>query len=150
MLYTELLSEYTDLNILRVKDNAPQALADSDFALVTSGTATLEAAITETPFILLYKTAPFTAFLFYTFLNLPHVGLVNIIAGKEVAPELLQKNVTPENIAKKALKILTDKSRMEQTRKELRKVKESLGKAGAAKRAAVSVTAFLDSLSESV
>ncbi len=145
-LYTARLSEYADLNIRRVKDDTPQALAGSDFALVTSGTATLEAAITETPFLLLYKAAAFTAFLYFTFLNLPHVGLVNIIAGKEVAPELLQGNVTPEKISKKTLEILTDAPRMEQVRDELRKVKESLGDAGAAKRAAVSVTAFLDSL----
>jgi lipid-A-disaccharide synthase len=149
-LYDELLSGYTDLTIRRVKDNAPQALADSDFALITSGTATLEATITQTPSLLLYRTAPLTAFLVYTFLNLPYVGLVNIIAGKEVAPELLQKDVTPEKVSAKALEMLTDENRMEQARNDLRKVKDSLGKVGAAKRTAISVAAFLDSLSDSV
>ena len=149
-LYDELLSGYTDLEIRRVKDNAPQALADSNFALITSGTATLESAITQTPSLLLYRTAPLTAFLFYTFLKLPYVGLVNIIAGKEVAPELLQKDVTPEKISEKALEMLTNESRMEQAQKDLKKVKESLGKVGAAKRTAISIAAFLDSLSESV
>ncbi len=149
-LYGELLSGYTDLTIRRVKDNAPQALADSDFALITSGTATLEATITQTPSLLLYRTAPLTAFLFYTFLNLPYVGLVNIIAGKEVTPELLQKDVTPEKVSEKALEMLTDEHRMEQARNDLQKVKESLGNVGAAKRTAISIAAFLDSLSESV
>ncbi|MBU0570423.1 MAG: lipid-A-disaccharide synthase [Candidatus Omnitrophica bacterium] len=150
MLYTALEAEYVDLNMCHVKDDTIGALAGSDFALVTSGTATLEAAITQTPFLLLYKTAAFTAFLFYTFLNLPYVGLVNIIAGKEVAPELLQKNVTPEKISKKTLEMLADVPRMEQARNELREVKKLLGDKGAAKRAAVSVAAFLDSLSGNV
>ena len=80
----------------------------ADLAIVASGTATLESAIIGTPLIITYKVAFITYLLYNIVSRTKFLGLVNIIAGKEVAPEFLQYNATPEKISGAALDILTD------------------------------------------
>ena len=91
-LYSSVLGPYPDLPISILIDNTPEALISADFAIVASGTATLEAAVTETPFIIIYKTSPLTFFLGRLFANVSTLGLANFVAGKEVAPEFLQED----------------------------------------------------------
>lgn len=107
-----------------------------DACLVTSGTATLETAIFEKPMVVVYKTSWLTSKLVRLFIKIKHVSLVNIIAGKEVVPECIQEDATPNNIAKRFLEFYEDPFRMETMINALKDVKNKLGEPGAAERAA--------------
>ncbi|WP_277281962.1 lipid-A-disaccharide synthase [Veillonella caviae] len=107
-----------------------------DVCLAASGTATLETAMMELPTILLYKVSPITYGIGKMVVNLSHVGLPNIIAGKEVIPELLQSDVSADNIVEHMLPLLDDLKENEHMRQELRTVRDKLGEPGAVKRVA--------------
>ncbi|MDD5423534.1 MAG: lipid-A-disaccharide synthase [Candidatus Omnitrophica bacterium] len=115
----------------------------SDFAIVASGTATLETAMIGTPFVLMYKASFITYLLYKAVMRSPFLGLANIIAGKEVAPEFLQYDATPEKIAAKAFEIIEDAGKMAAMRSELQVVKTSLGGPGARMRAAKAILPLL-------
>jgi len=127
------------LDIRIAEGDTYNVLHVADFAVIASGTATLEAAILETPFVLVYKAHLFTWLAYRIVSRIPYLGLVNIIAGKSVTPEFIQRRVTPDNIARSALDILTSDSRRNSLLKELRAVKSALGPPGAARRAALAV-----------
>ncbi|MGB2631019.1 MAG: lipid-A-disaccharide synthase [Candidatus Omnitrophota bacterium] len=135
-LYDSALSGHRSLDVRRVKDNTFKCLDQSDFAIVTSGTATLETAVMEKPMVISYRTSFMTAFLFHLFVKAPHIGLVNIIAGKEVVPEILQEKLSPESLSRKVLEIINDDKRMLEIKEELKKVKTALGEKGASSKAA--------------
>ncbi|MFA4981616.1 MAG: lipid-A-disaccharide synthase [Candidatus Omnitrophota bacterium] len=115
----------------------------SDFAIVASGTATLETAIIGTPFVMMYKTSFLTYILYKAVMKSPFVGLVNVIAGKEVVPELLQYDATPANIAAKSVEIMENAGKMAAMLSDLQAVKVSLGGPGARLRAAKSILPLL-------
>ena len=115
----------------------------SDLAIVASGTVTLECAIMEVPMIITYKVSLFNAIVMKSFMRISLIGLVNIMAGKKIVPELIQFDLTAKNVFKEAQDILFDPDRSMSITEELYKVKESLGKEGASRRAALSV---IDSL----
>lgn len=108
----------------------------SDFAVICSGTATLEAAITETPFIIIYKLSKLTEIVGKRFLKIKNWGLVNIVAGKEIIPELQQEEVNPENIASAVLEALKSPGKLIETKEELVLLKNLLGSADVSKRVA--------------
>ncbi len=108
----------------------------SDLLFVASGTATLESACLGTPMIIVYKVSPVSWFLGKMLVKLKNIGLVNIVAGEQIVPEILQSEVTATRLASEGLSLLGDKTLMEDTRKRLVMVKESLGKTGASQRAA--------------
>ena len=111
-------------------------LGAADLAIVASGTATLETAILGTPLIIVYRVNLVT-FLLYKIVRVgSYLGLVNIIAGREIAPELLQYDFTAEKVAIKTVGMLSDGKIMETAREELGRVRSSLGAAGARERAA--------------
>lgn len=93
---------YGDTKGFKVVTNTPQALKKSDFAFICSGTATLEAALIGTPFILAYKAKAIDVFIARLFVRLKHIGLANIMcdfAGKtELNPEFLQNEVSTKNL----------------------------------------------------
>lgn len=93
---------YGDTKGFKVVTNTPQALKKSDFAFICSGTATLEAALIGTPFILAYKAKAIDVFIARLFVRLKHIGLANIMcdfAGKsELNPEFLQNEVSAKNL----------------------------------------------------
>jgi len=126
-----------------LKDDTHGCLSQSDFIFTSSGTATLESAIVERPMLIIYKTSFLTALIFKLFANTRDIGLVNIIAGKRVAPEVLQYDATPKNLAKRILSIISSKSALEKQTSELKKVKNSLGTPGASLRAARIINDFL-------
>lgn len=144
--YEKYLTSHEDLSITRLKDDTLRTLRSCDFAIVTSGTATLEAAIAECPMIIVYKASLFSYVLYKIFANVTFLGLANIIAGKEIVPELLQGNFTVDNLSRSALEVVNSPSRMDKMKEELRKVKELLGEKGAAERAAEAVEVFSRSL----
>ena len=119
---------------------APRAHADA--ALVCSGTATLETALLGTPFAILYRLNPITLALARRFVKVPHFGLANVVAGHEVAPELLQSEVNPQRLSQELSRLL-DPEHASKTRKELAEVRTHLGEPGAAARVAEHLLATL-------
>lgn len=115
---------------------AYSVMAASDILLVSSGTATLEAAITGTPMLVAYRMMPLTYVIGKRLVHLELGSLPNIVAGKGIVPELIQGNATGEKMAEEALNILNDKGRLAKMKRELGGVREALGKPGAARRAA--------------
>ncbi len=117
----------------------------SDFALVTSGTATLETALLLKPFFILYKAGWVTYNLAKRLIQIPYIGLVNVIAGKTIIPEFLQNEARPETIAHEALFLLREPAAREKVVGDLKKIKGRLGKPGASHRAAQALIRFLGS-----
>lgn len=115
-----------------------EGIAAADLALSSSGTATLECAVLGTPVVVMYRLSRATHWLARRLVKLPQFSLVNIIAGKEVVPELLQDEVTGERIAAEARRIL-EPATYRQITGELAAVKEKLGKFGASRRAAKAI-----------
>lgn len=107
----------------------------ADLALATSGTVTLEAALCGLGSVIVYKTSPITAFIARRVINIPDIGLPNIVAGRHILPELLQEDFTPERLQQEALNLL-EPERNAQMKKDLAYVKERLGASGAVHRVA--------------
>lgn len=113
-------------------------MATSDFALSSVGTITLELALLQTPFLIFYKTSPLTYFLAKRWVKLPYVGLVNLVAGKKIVPELLQGEATPEKLAESAYFYLKEPLLSDQLKEKLKIVRQKLGSPGALPKIAAS------------
>ncbi len=119
-----------------IKGKPSEVLAVSDLVLVASGTATLQAALIGTPMVIVYRTSPLTYEIGRPLVTIPHIGLVNILAEKELVPEILQERATAKNIAQEALSILGDTSRQREMKQHFQELRNSLGSSGASRRAA--------------
>lgn len=115
----------------------------SELLITASGTATLEGAILGKPMIIIYRVSLLTSWVGRVMIRVNHIGLVNLVAGKRIVPELLQKDVNPKRIADEALRILKDPSLGERIAESMAEVRRSLGEPGAAQRAARIVTSML-------
>lgn len=134
----ELLTDKVKASRLDVKiteGNNYDLFSVADLALATSGTVTLEAALCDLGSIIVYKASPITFFIAKLVVKIPNIGLPNIVAGKQILPELLQDDFTPEKVAQKALEFLTPE-RNAQMHEDLKFVRERLGGSGAVKRVA--------------
>ncbi|MDI6762938.1 MAG: lipid-A-disaccharide synthase [Thermodesulfobacteriota bacterium] len=118
-------------------------MALSDLIITASGTATLEAAILGKPMVIVYKVSSLTYWVARALIRVKHIGLVNLVAGKEIAKELIQEEVNPERIAEEALRLLKDPVLYEKTVESMVEVRQSLGEPGAASRAARIVLSLL-------
>ncbi|WP_251424394.1 lipid-A-disaccharide synthase [Veillonella agrestimuris] len=132
----EAFIEERNVTVTITEDHTYDLMQICDLCLAASGTATLETALMELPTILLYKVSPITYGIAKLVVNIPNVGLPNIVANKEVIPELLQGDVSAENIVNVALPLLDDLKENQNMRDELRRVKAKLGEPGAVKRVA--------------
>ena len=121
-----------------VSDTVENVLKRCRLAVVASGTVTLEAAIFGIPMIIIYKVSPVTYWLGKMLVRsrVKNFGLVNLIAGREISPELLQGEVSSKKIADMAFEMLNDTSGLEKTKNELLGIKDVLGGPGASKRVA--------------
>jgi lipid-A-disaccharide synthase len=132
---SDIVNQYS-VDVTVVKDNVYDVIGLSDVVMVASGTATLETALLETPMVIVYKVSPLSYFIGRIIINVDHIGMVNIIAGKKVVPEFIQNDANPENIASEIYDILSDTLRMDTIKRELSQIREKLGSPGAAARAA--------------
>ena len=107
----------------------------ADLALATSGTVTLEAALCGLPSIIVYRTSALNAFIARRVINIPNIGLPNIVAGRQILPELLQEDFTPANVAKTAVELLAPERRP-QLEADLAFMKARLGEPRAVKKIA--------------
>jgi len=114
-----------------------------DFLIIASGSATLEAALLGCPMVIIYKLNWVTYWLARVLVKIKLYGLVNIVAGEEVVPELIQSKATVKNITKEVVTIMYDSERRENLRSRLLKVRKSLGDPGVLDRVAESMIDFI-------
>lgn len=126
----------SDINVQLFSGKTYSVMAASDILLISSGTATLEAAIAGSPMVVTYRMMPLTYMIGKRLVHLELGSLPNIVAGKGIVPELIQGDATGEKMAEEALRMLNDKERLADMRRELRGVREALGAPGASRRAA--------------
>ena len=119
-----------------VRDAVYDVIHCTDIAMVASGTATLETALMETPMVIIYKLSAPSYYIGKMVINIDHIGLVNIIAGKTVVPELIQDDANAERIATEIIDILTNKERLFDIKSQLSEIRNKLGSPGAAERVA--------------
>lgn len=127
------------LEIKVIKGSTYDAISIADFLIVASGSVTLEAAILKKPMVIVYIVNSITYIIARTVMHISNIGLVNIVAGKDIVPELIQSKASPENIASWTLKALKDEKYYEQVKQELAKIEPLLGQKGAAKITAKSI-----------
>jgi lipid-A-disaccharide synthase len=116
-----------------------EAVAAADVALVASGTATLATAMVGTPMVLGYRLHPLTFVPVSYMARVPHVGLVNLVAGRRVVPELIQDDFTGENLARLARRLLEERPAADRQRRAFAEVRARLGRPGVFERAAAAV-----------
>ncbi len=126
----------SDLKVITTGKGVYNCLAVSDLAYVASGTATLETAIMGVPMIITYRISPLSFAIAKRVVKVPYAGLVNLVAGEEVAPELLQEEVAPDKMAEKGLEILENEDKKAAIKEKLAGVRLSLGEPGASARTA--------------
>src|SRR6266850_8516860 len=143
----EIIMQHKDASALEkpvtlLQGQMREALASSDAAAVASGTATLEAALLETPMVVVYKESAINWHTLGRLITVEHFGLVNLVAGKRVAVELMQNDLTGTRLAAELLTLL-DEDQNRSVRKRLHDVAHRLGEPGASNRAADRVLAAL-------
>ena len=119
--------------------NLPDALAQTDVAIASTGTVTMECAFFGVPTVTLYKTSALTYQIAKRIVTVKSLTMPNLLASEEVYPEFVQNAATPENLSRAALELLQDKSRREKIKSQLAKIISSLGELGAAGRAAEAI-----------
>ena len=127
-----------------VEGDTDTVLASADVALTASGTATVQAALHDTPMVVVYRMAPLSYQLARRVVTLDTIGMVNLIAGDTIAPELVQDAFTPEAVAREAISMLTDRDRAARIRAGLANVRARLGGPGASRRAAQAILRIAD------
>ncbi len=137
----EELSAGAKVMVRTLPDQANEVMAASDLLLVASGTATLQAAVVGTPMVLLYRVSWLTYWVARWLITVNCIGLVNLVAGRRIIPELIQQEATAERLAEEARRLLRDQSAYSEMCAALRAVREQLGEPGASRRAAEAILA---------
>lgn len=141
----EIAAETNSLsNLTLIEHDTYNAVAAADLAVVASGTATLETAIIGTPLIVVYRASSLNWRIFWPLINTEFVGMPNLIAGREIAPELLQDDLNADRLSKEIVAFLDDPVRLAQARNDLAEVRDKLGEANASERAAKRILAMLE------
>ncbi len=136
------LGSYAE-KIKAVKGDASEVMAVCDFLIVASGTATLQAAIIGIPMIIVYKVSPLTYWIGKKLLKINMIGLVNIILGDKIIPELIQHEATAENIKCEIVKLFQNKEKTRIMRSKLSLIKEKLTEKKASENAAEAILRLL-------
>lgn len=128
-------------DVTLVRESSYDARRELDLALCSSGTATLENALLGVPMVVVYKMSWLTFRIAKAIVRVDHIAMANILAGRTLAPELIQKDATAERVAAAALGLLENDKAYARLRAELIELREKLGKPGAAGRAAAAILA---------
>ena len=143
LIRKKLGSNPLDIKIL--KGETYNVMNTCDALIIASGSATLEAGIIGCPMVIIYKLSPLTYWLALMLINTPYYGLINIVAGESVVPELIQSKANAENIAAEILKFLKNPEYCQEVQNRLLLVRKNLGRPGVMKAVAASM---VDSLSK--
>ena len=122
----------------------PQALADTDVAIASTGTVTMECALHGVPAVTLYRTSWTTYQIARHIVSVKWLTMPNLLAGEEIFPEFVQNAATPENLARAALELLEDQTRRDWVKTRLAEVVAGLGRPGANARAADCIVRLLN------
>lgn len=133
-LFAAAVSSGVDVRIC--ENRVYDCLQVMDAAIVASGTATVEAALFEVPMAVVYRTSWPTYLAAKAVVRVPHIAMVNVIAGKAIVPEFVQAQATPGRVGRAVVDLLRNQPRNDAMRQGLRKVREELGEPGAVARAA--------------
>jgi lipid-A-disaccharide synthase len=140
--YNELLKDYS--NVSHVANQTYGLLLKANAALVTSGTATLETALFGVPEVVCYKGSAISYQIAKRVIKVKYISLVNLIMDRLVVNELIQDELTPENLARELKELLFDPARINKLKQDYAALKELLGKGGnASAKAAASIVNFL-------
>ncbi len=124
------------LQVNVVRDEIYDVIAVSDVAIVASGTATLETALLEIPMVVVYKVSASSYAIGRRFVRVDHIGLVNIIAGRTIVPELIQEDANPERIASEVRELIVRRGKAREMKAALAETRGKLGTPGASQRTA--------------
>lgn len=142
-IYNRKIAKF-DIDLRTIEGKTYDCLNIADFCLVASGTATLETAIMQKPFVIIYKMNLLNYLFYLPQVRVPYIGMVNIVAGKKIIPEFIQFKAKAKNISDTTLKILQNPQELERIKNELAYVKSLLGEKGASMRAAKIILEFLN------
>jgi lipid-A-disaccharide synthase len=145
-IFIKAAANTRDLTLKTVSGMAYEGIASSDFALVCSGTATLETGILTTPMAILYKVNFLTWLFIRSMIKIPYIGLVNVVKERKVVEEFIQFDCQPKKIADYVIPVLHDEDKRTRLRSDLLSIRDSLGEPGATRRAAATVVDFLRNL----
>lgn len=136
-LVTGIVSPYTStLEVEVIKGSVDQVFKQSQLLVAASGTVTLEAALFGIPTVIVYKVSPFSYWLGKRLIKVKHIGIANLICQKELQPELIQDDASPQNIAETITSMMSDQERLMRLKEKLSSVRDLLGGAGASDRVA--------------
>ncbi len=141
----EILKNHREiLNYELATEDVKKVFEMCGIVVAASGTVTLEAAISGTPTVIIYKVSPVSYWLGRLMIQVKNVGLVNLIAGKNIVPELLQDKASPENIADTVFNMLNNTKELQKLREKLFEIKDMLGGPGASERVAKIALAMMN------
>ena len=126
-----------------VRGQTYQVMRAADLVITASGTATLEAGLLGTPMVIVYRVSLLTWWAGKLLVDVPSIGMVNLVVGRRVVPELLQWEFTPNRVAETALGLVRDPAALDRIRRDLREVRGRLGEEGASRRAAQEILTML-------
>ncbi len=129
------------VSVRLVREHLYDWMQAAESAMAASGTVTLEAALMNLPCVVTYKVNPLTYGLGKLLVKLPYISLPNIIAGRQVVPELVQNEAQPQRLAAEVLKYLQDAEHCAATHRALEEVRHKLGESGAVQRVAALILA---------
>ena len=133
----EIVRQHHQAPLVELKAGSVKKIFEkSHLVVASSGTVTLESAIFGTPMVIIYKVSPLSYWLGRMLVKVRHIGLVNLIAGREIVPELIQHAASPSRIADTVSGMLNDASGLEKIKQELLGTVDTLGGPGATQRVA--------------
>lgn len=137
----ESILDRTGLRVNVIGNYTNEVMATSDLLLVASGTTTLQAALIGTPMVIAYRVSWLTYQVAKRLIAVQNIGLVNLVAGRRIVPELIQNDATAEKLSREAMTLLRDQSLRQQMSEAFQAVHKELGSPGASMRAAKIVLA---------
>ncbi|MBK9247305.1 MAG: lipid-A-disaccharide synthase [Ignavibacteria bacterium] len=133
-VYTKMIPSNWEIH-----SNSKALMRTSQVGIVKAGTSTLEAALCMMPFVTMYKTSPLSYHISKHLIKLPFISLVNILANKEVVPEVIQNNANADVLAQLVVELITNQEKQAQMQDEFMKIHALLGSSGASARAAEAI-----------
>ena len=131
-----LISSANQIDAHITTEQVGQVFKRCRLVIAVSGTVTLEAALAATPTVIIYSVSPLSYWIGRVLIQVEHIGLINLIAGRQIVPELIQNQASPQPIADCVLALLDEPQKLEQMRLDLLQARDRLGGSGASRRAA--------------
>lgn len=137
--FYQQIMDKAEKHVLIYNESNYDIMKHAKMNIVCSGTATLECGMIGTPLLVVYKTSPITYIIAKRLIKLPNIGMVNLVAGKEVVPELIQHECNGQKIAEHVLQYLNDTDYYNDIKSQLEDTRSKLGESGASRRVAETV-----------